>query len=328
MPFPFNSPPSSLQSLPLCLAPMAGVSNKIFRLLCKEQGADVVFTELISAEGIIRRDSHTLEYLDFDERERPIGIQFFGASPQTMSEAARIALNWNCPDFIDLNFGCPAPKIVTRQGGAALLKQTDLLKKIAQGVVQAVDPFPITAKIRLGWDNNQINVLTVAKVLEDCGIRALTVHGRTKEQGYGGKADWEKIAQVAESVSIPVIGNGDISKPEDVRNWCSGTKIAGVMIGRAAMSAPWIFAAIKEYFSTGKTSPPPSMERQWEFIRRHCRLEVEHLKNEAAAMRAMRARLMAYTKGMPGAKHLRGKFQQVSSLGELEEIANTHLHPR
>src|SRR5881396_1978418 len=194
---------------PLYLAPMAGVADKIFRQLCKEYGADVLTTEFVSAEGIFRRNERTREYLDFDEIERPIGVQLFGADAQHMGEAARQVVKWVQPDFIDLNFGCPANKVVSKNGGSALLKDCPTLASVATEVVRAIAPVPVTAKIRIGWDANSINATRVARLLVDAGIAAITVHGRTRAQGYAGAADWDTIGEVAAAVPIPVIGNGD-----------------------------------------------------------------------------------------------------------------------
>src|SRR3954469_8585482 len=196
---------------PLFLAPMAGVSDKIFRQLCKEYGADVLTTEFVSAEGVFRRNERTREYLEFDEIERPIGVQLFGANAAHMAEAARHVIEWVRPDFIDLNFGCPVNKVVAKNGGSALLKDCPTLAGVASAVVKAVAPIPVTAKIRIGWDDNSINAPSVARILEDLGIKTIAVHGRTRAQGYSGAADWAVIGEVAAVVTIPVIGNGDIT---------------------------------------------------------------------------------------------------------------------
>ena len=308
---------------PIYLAPMAGVTEKIFRGLCKEQGADVVVTEFVSAEGIFRRNERTMNYLDFDPAERPLGVQLFGAEPAHMGEAARMVIDWVKPDFIDLNFGCPVNKVVAKNGGSSLLRDCPLLEKVARGVVEAVAPFPVTAKIRIGWDESSINAVTTARILQDSGIRAVAVHGRTKAQGYSGEADWDVIAQVAEAVEIPVIGNGDITSATDVKHRRETTRVSGVMIGRGAMNRPWIFREIKHYLATGELLPEPPLEEQWAFIRRHCRLAVERAArgDETVTMHSMRARLMAYSRGMPEAKALRNSFQHISSLAELDDIA-------
>lgn len=310
---------------PLFLAPMAGVSDKIFRQLCKHYGADVLTTEFVSAEGIFRRNERTREYLEFDEIERPVGVQLFGADPDHLGEAARQVVDWVRPDFIDLNLGCPVNKVVAKNGGSALLKDCPTLTRVAAAVVAAVAPLPVTAKIRIGWDAESINAVRVASILVDQGIAAITVHGRTRAQGYSGAADWQVIGEVASSVPVPVIGNGDISSPLDVARRRSQTQIAGVMIGRAAMSAPWIFAQTSQYLATGKIPPAPTLEERWTIILRHCRLAVEEWGVEEPAIRSMRSRLMAYTKGFPASKLLREKFQHVSSLNDVDEIAQDHM---
>ena len=308
---------------PLYLAPMAGVSDTIFRQLCKEYGADVMVTEFVSAEGIFRRNERTMEYLEFCEAERPLGVQLFGADPEHLGEAARMVCDMVAPEFIDLNFGCPVNKVVSRHGGSALLKDCPLLEKVAASVVRAVAPLPVTAKIRIGWSRDSINATTTARLLEGAGVQALAVHGRTKEQGYSGQADWEVIEAVARSVTIPVIGNGDIQSAHDVAR--HREKVAGVMIGRGAMSAPWIFREIRHYLATGELPEPPSLEQQWGHIRRHCTLAVKRRGAERSALHSMRSRLMAYSRGMPAAKHLRARFASVESLMELDDIAAENL---
>ena len=314
-------------NFPIYLAPMAGVTDKVFRGLCKEQGADVVVTEFVSAEGIFRKNERTMHYLDFDPAERPLGVQLFGAEPGHMGEAARMVIDWVKPDFIDLNFGCPVNKVVSKNGGSSLLRDCPLLERVARGVVEAVAPFPVTAKIRIGWDRNSINAVTTARILQDAGIQAVAVHGRTKDQGYSGEADWDVIAQVAEAVTIPVIGNGDITSPVDVKHRRETTRISGIMIGRAAMSSPWIFRGIRHYLATCELLPEPPIEEQWAFIRRHCRLAVERAArgDEIITMHSMRARLMAYSRGMPEARALRNSFSHVSTLGELDGIAEQSI---
>jgi nifR3 family TIM-barrel protein len=304
---------------------MAGVSDKIFRQICKDYGADVLVSEFVSAEGVFRRNDRTREYLDFDECERPLGVQLFGGNAEHMAEAARHVLDWVQPDFIDLNFGCPVNKVVAKNGGSALLKDCPTLSAVASAVVRAVAPVPVTAKIRIGWDENSINARTVARILEDLGIAAIAVHGRTRAQGYSGAADWEVIGEVAASVRVPVIGNGDITSAADVAQRRAETAIAGVMIGRAAMSAPWIFRQIKHELATGEALPVPELTERWNVIQRHCRLAVAEWRHEDQAIRSMRARLMAYSKGFPGSKALREKFQHVSTLAEIEQIAEEHL---
>ena len=310
---------------PLYLAPMAGVSDKIFRQFCKERGADVLVTEFVSAEGVFRRNERTRGYLDFDQCERPLGVQLFGGNAEHMAEAARQVVDWVRPDFIDLNFGCPVNKVVAKNGGSALLKDCPTLAAVAGSVVRAVAPLPVTAKIRTGWDDTMINAPAVAHILEDLGIAAIAVHGRTRAQGYSGAADWSVIGEVAHAVRVPVIGNGDIAGASDVARRRAETGIAGVMIGRAAMSAPWIFSQIKHELTTGEILAAPDLAERWALIQRHCQLAVEEWQNEDNAMRSMRSRLMAYSRGFPGSKALREKFQHVASLADIDRIAGEHL---
>jgi tRNA-dihydrouridine synthase B len=310
---------------PLYLAPMAGVSDKIFRQLCKERGADVLITEFVSAEGIARRNERTARFLEFDQIERPLGVQLFGGDAEHMAEAARQVVDWVQPDFIDLNFGCPVNKVVAKNGGSALLKDCPTLSRVATAVVKAVAPLPVTAKIRIGWDAQTINAPQTAKILEEAGIAAIAVHGRTRAQGYSGEADWNVIAEVAESVTLPVIGNGDLNSAARVAQRRAESGIAGAMIGRAAMCSPWIFSQTKHFLATGELLRPPEPAEKWSLIERHCQLAIEEWGDEEAAMRSMRGRLMAYSKGMPASKLLREKFQRVSKLTELQEIANESL---
>jgi len=317
--------PWFFEQFPLYLAPMAGVSDKIFRQLCKEYGADVLTTEFVSAEGIFRRNARTREYVDFDEIERPIGVQLFGADAQHMAEAACQVVDWVRPDFIDLNFGCPVNKVVARNGGSALLKDCPALASVATAVVRAVAPVPVTAKIRIGWDADSINAARVARLLVDAGITAITVHGRTRAQGYAGTADWDIIGEVAAAVPIPVIGNGDLSSAADVAKRRRETGVAGAMIGRAAMSAPWIFNQIKEYLASGQIVDAPSLSEKWNLILRHCQFAVREWGAEEPAIRSMRARLMAYSRTMSNAKRLRENFAHVSTLAEVEVIAEENV---
>ncbi|MEY2492051.1 MAG: tRNA-dihydrouridine synthase [Verrucomicrobiota bacterium] len=317
--------PFSEAKFPLYLAPMAGVTDKIFRQICKQYGADILVTEFVSAEGVFRRNERTRAYLDFDDMERPLGVQLFGADAAHMAEAARQVVDWVGPDFIDLNFGCPVNKVVAKNGGSSLLRDCPALANVAESVVDAVAPVPVTAKIRIGWDADSINAPRVAKILENCGIAALAVHGRTRAQGYSGEADWRVIAEVAQSVSLPVIGNGDLCSAKDVMRRRAETNISGAMIGRAAMSAPWIFRQMKYYLSTGHLLPAPELAERWQTVINHCRLHVGSWGAEEPAVRSLRGRLMAYSKNLPEAKSLREKFQRVSSIAEIEEIGLGHL---
>lgn len=304
------------------LAPMAGVSDIVFRRICKELGADVMVTEFVSSEGIVRRDDRTRRYTEFDEEQRPVGVQLFGANGDAMGDAAKKIVDWKQPDFIDINFGCPVNKVVSKNGGSSLLRDCPLLTKVAGTVVKSVH-VPVTAKIRIGWDEKTINAVEVARALEDCGIQAVSVHGRTRSQGYRGEADWDVIDAVARAVSIPVIGNGDIQTGADVEARRKSTAVSGVMIGRAAMSNPWVFQEAKYYLEHGVQPEPASVEARWKMIRRHCELAIESNRygSELKTMQAMRSRLMAYSRGLIGGKHLRMKFCHVSSVAELEDIA-------
>jgi tRNA-dihydrouridine synthase B len=312
-------------ALPLYLAPMAGVTDSVFRRLCKEQGADVMVTEFVSADGILHRNQRTREMVSFRAEERPVGVQLFGADPGRMAEAARSVIEWVQPDFIDLNFGCPVNKVVSRQGGSALLKDCPLLERVAGAVVNAVAPFPVTAKIRLGWSSETINARTTARILEQTGVMAVAIHGRTKEQGYSGVADWDTIADVAKTVSIPVIGNGDLGEIDEIASRLKSTQVRGFMIGRAAMTSPWLFRRAKHFLRTGERLPNPSIVERWTHVIRHCRNATIESDSERHTMAAMRGRLMAYSKGMPGGRLLRSELQQVVEVGDVEAIAERHI---
>ena len=319
-------------NFPLFLAPMAGVTDTIFRQLCKEQGADILTTEFVSADGVLHRNERTQDFIAFDPpSERPLGVQLFGGDPERMAEAARAVIDWVQPDFIDLNFGCPVNKVVAKNGGSSLLRDCPLLERVASTVVRAVaanhPTVPVTGKIRIGWDERSINAPQVARILEGCGVQWLAVHGRTRAQSYSGEANWDVIAETAAAVAIPVIGNGDIASAHDVKRRRDSSGVAGVMIGRAAMSAPWIFAQAKTFLATGEVPPEPALPERWAMVFRHCRLAVARRRHggERAAMASMRARLMAYTRGMPGGRGLRGQLSHVASVTELEDIAARHL---
>ena len=314
---------------PLYLAPMAGVTDAIFRGLCKELGAEVMVTEFVSAEGILQADDRTRHYTEFDNSQRPLGIQLFGADGKRMGEAARKIIDWKQPDFIDINFGCPVNKVVSKNGGSALLRDCPLLQSVAAGVVEAVRPtgVPVTAKIRIGWDAAHINALEVARRLMDTGIQAVTIHGRTRAQGYSGLADWEVIGEVAENLGIPVIGNGDIASGADVEVRRAQTRVSGVMIGRAAMTNPWVFQEARHYLRCGEHPKPAPAEARMAFMRRHCELAIARSRKggEFEVIRSMRSRLMHYTRCLRGGKHLRQRFATVGSLMELDDIAADYL---
>lgn len=313
---------------PLYLAPMAGVTDLVFRRICKELGADVMVTEFVSAEGIIQADERTRVYTEFDEEQRPVGVQLFGADGDRMAEAARKIIDWKQPDFIDINFGCPVKKVVSRNGGSSLLRDCPVLADVASKIAKGVgDQVPVTAKIRIGWDQNLINAPEVCTILEGCGMQAIAIHGRTRAQGYTGEADWNIIDQCTQTVSVPVVGNGDISSGADVEHRRNTTGVNGVMIGRAAMQYPWVFRDAKHYLKTGEHAPPVSVEERWELIHRHARMLLDWGKfpTEKHAMQSLRSRLMAYSKGLPAGKLLRGRFSTVASIMELEGIAEEYL---
>lgn len=300
----------------------------IFRRICKEMGADVMVTEFVSAEGIMQADERTRKYTEFDEEQRPVGVQLFGADGVRMGEAARKIIDkglaGRVPDFIDINFGCPVNKVVSRNGGSSLLRDCPLLASVASGVAKAVGhEVPVTAKIRIGWDADSVNAVEVAKTLEDCGMRAIAVHGRTRAQGYSGEADWETIDAVARAVGVPVIGNGDIATGADLAKRKRETAVSGVMIGRAAMQNPWVFREAKHFLQTGEVMEPVPLTERWELILHHCRMAVESERygNERQTLTAMRGRLMAYCKGFPGAKDLRQRLCQVDSVASVEALA-------
>lgn len=310
--------------VPLYLAPMAGVTNQVFRRICRADGADVLTSEFVSADGIFHRNKRTQEYLDFQEEERPFGVQLFGGDASHLAEGARLVIEWKNPDFIDLNFGCPVNKVVSKFGGASVLRDLRLLEKIAKEVVKAAGEVCVTAKIRIGWNESSVNALETAKILEEAGIGRIAVHGRTKEQGYGGVANWEVIGQVAASVKVPVIGNGDIACPEDALLRLRETGVAGLMIGRAAMNRPWLFSQIQAAMRGEPIPADPSLKERWQRVIAHCRAEIAWRGDENFAMRSMRSRLMAYSRGMPQGRHLREALGKVVSLDGLSSIADAH----
>lgn len=304
---------------------MAGVTNTVFRRICKTKGADVLTTEFVSAEGILHRNARTKYYLEFHEEERPLGVQLFGGDPEHLAEAARAVIDWVQPDFLDLNFGCPVNKVVCKNGGSALLKDCPLLARVAAAVVNAAAPVPVTAKIRIGWDERSVNAVQTGTILQECGVTRIAVHGRTKSQGYSGEADWSVIGDVAAAVSVPVIGNGDITCAADALRRRKETPVSGLMIGRAAMASPWVFSEIRQAMETGEVPAGPTYEERWKLICDHCAAEIVWRGDEEMAMKAMRARLMAYTKGLPGGARLRERLSHVASHAELEDIAAGHL---
>jgi len=308
----------------LFLAPMAGVTNSVFRRICQARGAEVLTTEFVSADGIMHRNERTEHYVDFTPEERPLGVQLFGGDPDQLARGAASVVAWKQPDFIDLNFGCPVNKVVCKNGGSALLRDGTLLAAIAAAVVRAVSPLPVTAKIRTGWDQNSINAVDNARHLEDAGIQRLTVHGRTRAQGYSGEADWDVIAAVAEAVQIPVVGNGDITSAEVAARRWQHAPVSGLMVGRAAMTTPWIFQEIAAAFRGEDAPPAPMLADRWDLIEDHCRQELQRWRKPEKGMHAMRSRLMAYSRGLHSSRDLRRRFGAVESLDELAAIRAWH----
>jgi tRNA-dihydrouridine synthase B len=314
-------------SFPLYLAPMAGFTDVVYRQLCKREGADVMVSEFVMSDAILRGYDEVWETIDFTEDQRPMGIQIFGAEPDSMARAALIVRDKFAPDFIDLNFGCPSEKVTCLQAGASLLKEPRKLAAIATEVVSALSGFPVTAKTRIGWDADSIVAREVGLRLQDAGVQALTIHGRTKQQGYTGAANWDIIADVAETLTIPVIGNGDVKSAEQVCQIRNQTAIRGAMIGRAAIGYPWIFGEIKTALETGMAPLPPSLEKRWDTLLwyAHQLASRPQRMNEEKSIRWMRTRLVKLTKDMLGCKNLRIELGKISHLEELQPIAERHL---
>ena len=302
---------------PLVLAPMAGVTDLPFRLLCKEQGAGLVCMEMVSAKAIYYNNKNTEALLEIDTREKPVSLQLFGSDPEIMAAMAH-RIEDRPFDILDINMGCPVPKVVNNGEGSALLKNPELVRKIVTAVVKAVDK-PVTVKIRRGFDEDSVNAVEIAKIIEDCGAAAGAGHGRTREQDYSGKADWDIIRQVKEAVSIPVIGNGDVTSPETAVALMEQTGCDGIMIGRAVRGNPWLFSEILHYLETGEHKARPTMEEVGEMILRHPRMQVE-LKGEYTALREMRKHVAWYTAGFPHSARLRARTNEISTMQELEEL--------
>lgn len=311
---------------PLYLAPMAGFTDRVFRQLCKEQGADVMVTEFVMANKFLdpRGERDAWEIVDFTPEQRPMGVQIFGGEPDKLAEAADKIVDRLNPDFIDINYGCPAPKVVENAAGSSLLRDPCRLQDIAAAVVERVsDRIPVTAKIRIGWDSGSVNAVEVSRRLEDAGAEAIAVHGRTKQQGYSGDADWEVIHAVADAVDVPVIGNGSVRTAEDVRQVRAAGKVRGLMIGRAALGNPWIFREIKHTLSTGEALPPPTLEERWEIMIRYCEELTDH-RHRAHWDRInwMRSRLKAFAKNFPGSKDMRRQLEKVETVEQLKVLAD------
>jgi len=290
---------------PVILAPMAGVTDLPFRLLSKEMDCGLVYSEMVSDKGLLYKNCHTIDMLTIDERERPVAMQIFGSDPASMARAAQLVEQAGT-DIIDINMGCPTPKIVKNGSGAALMCQPDLAYRIMVSVVEAVN-VPVTVKFRKGWDNGSVNATQIAKLAEKAGIAAVAVHGRTRAQFYSGEADWDIIRQVKESVGIPVIGNGDIRTPYDAQRMLIETGCDGLMIGRGAQGNPWIFRQISQYLSTGEILPLPTEFERLSVMLRHLDMLVEY-KGEYLGIREMRRHGAWYTKGMHHSSELRLRF--------------------
>ena len=301
---------------PLILAPMAGVTDLPFRLLCKEQGAGLVCTEMVSAKAILYKNKNTGLLMAIDERERPAALQLFGCEPETMAEAARQIQERNF-DILDVNMGCPVPKVVNNGEGSALMKDPRLAGDIVRALVKAVKK-PVTVKIRKGFDEEHVNAVEMARILEDAGAAAIVVHGRTREQFYSGKADWEIIRRVKEAVSIPVIGNGDVDSPEKAAAMFRETGCDGVMIARGAQGNPWIFSRTLRYLEEGVLLPPPDRQAVKKMIFRHMEMLIA-AKGTYTGIREMRKHVAWYTAGFPHSAKLRGKINTVESPEELRE---------
>jgi len=309
----------NLGEFPLLLAPMEDVSDPPFRLVCKENGADLMYTEFISSEGLIRNAAKSVQKLDIFEYERPIGIQLFGSDVETMGECAKIATSAR-PDLIDINYGCPVKNVACRGAGAALLQDIPKMAEMTAAVVQATH-LPVTVKTRLGWNEETKNIEEVAERLQDVGIQALTVHGRTRAQMYKGEADWTLIAKIKENprIKIPIFGNGDIDSPEKALEYKNRFGVDGIMIGRAAIGYPWIFNEIKHYFKTGEKLAPPSISQRVEAARKHLEFSIKW-KGERLGILEMRRHYSNYFKGLPNFKEYRMRLVLSLDFNEIAEI--------
>ena len=299
------------------LGPMAGVTDLPFRLLCREQGAGLLCMEMVSAKAIMYNNQNTEQLLTIHPDERPVSLQLFGSDPKIMSEMAK-RIEERPFAILDINMGCPVPKVVKNGEGSALMKEPKLVYEIVSAVVKAIGK-PVTVKIRKGFDDDHVNAVEIARIIEEAGAAAVAVHGRTREQYYSGKADWDIIRQVKEAVSIPVIGNGDVTSPERAEELVCRTGCDGVMIARGAQGNPWIFSEMISFEETGVVPPRPGKEELKEMMLRHARLQLEY-KGEYSGIREMRKHVAWYTKGIPGAARLREKINAVESLGELENL--------
>jgi len=305
-----------LRQNPLVLAPMAGITDFPFRLICKELGAGLVFSEMVCAEALIREHKRTFGMLHTDLAERPVVFQIFGSKPASMAEAAHI-VSQSAADFIDINMGCPVPKILKSGSGAALLRDIGLAKEIIAAVV-GTSKIPVTIKIRLGWDARNIVAIDLAQAAESLGIVAVTVHGRTKVQGFFGPADWSAIKQVKDAVSIPVIGNGDVRVASDVKKMMEKTGCDGIMIGRAVQGYPWIFREARQYLETGVVPLPPSYDERRAIMLRHLRDMIKFL-GDNIGLREMRKHLCWYTKGLYGGAEFRESINCLDTVTDVKK---------
>ncbi|MCA6078245.1 tRNA dihydrouridine synthase DusB [Fulvivirga sedimenti] len=321
-----------LGDFPLLLAPMEDVSDPPFRALCKKHGADLMYTEFISSEGLIRNADKSVQKLDIYDYERPIGIQIFGDKIESMREAAAIAEAAG-PELVDINYGCPVKKVACKGAGAGILLDLPKMQKMTEEIVKQVS-LPVTVKTRLGWDDSTIRIVEVAKRLQDVGIQALTIHGRTRKQMYKGVADWTKIAEVKNhpDIHIPIFGNGDIDSPEKALEYRRKYEVDGIMIGRAAIGYPWIFNEIKHFFETGEKLTPPSLSDRVEAAREHLVFSVEW-KGEKQGIFEMRRHYTNYFRGIQNFKPYRTRLVTSESFEELlqlleeisQEFSDTHI---
>ena len=308
-----------LPDFPLLLAPMEDVSDPPFRAVCKANGADMMYTEFISSEGLIRDAIKSKQKLDIFDYERPIGIQIFGGDEEAMALSAKIVGAVN-PDLVDINFGCPVKKVVTKGAGAAVLKDIDAMVRLTEAVIRSTS-LPVTVKTRLGWDENSKNIEEVAERLQDIGIKALAIHGRTRAQLYKGEADWTLIAKVKNNprIQIPIFGNGDIDSPEKALEYKTRYGVDGIMIGRAAIGYPWIFNEIKCFIQTGEHLAPPTIEQRIEVIRQHLHYSVQW-KGLLPGINEMRRHYTNYLKGLPNIKEYRLKLVTIRSVEEIDDV--------
>lgn len=299
------------------LAPMAGCADDAFRILCRSYGAAATTTELVSAKGVVLGDVRSREYFAHDKREKPLGIQLFGGDPETMALAARVAETYE-PDFIDINMGCPAPKVSMSGGGARLLQDIDLAARITEAVVKAVS-LPVTVKMRIGWDAEHPVDVALAKKCEAAGAAAVTLHARTREQMYAPSADWSRIRAVKQAVKIPVIGNGDIRTPADAMRMLEETGCDHIMIGRAALGAPWLFLQVNAMLEETRTIPDPDIPERMRVLHRQAELTLERVEERTAMLR-LRKHAAWYLRGFPGAAEWRGKCGSLETMEDLERL--------